>query len=176
MQYPCDCALQSATSLCNLHGGNCLVGSVGMNAVMMMDAESANHHEGGNSGPGEKNSSSSAHQMKIVLLWFWLAWLSPRKPGKCWTMDLLEFKCGAALGPALGAETAVTSPFWVVSLQRQVLSFPFMEQIVCKHSCHAQVGGLWLGCGKEAWPWWNSPLGHGLMAKGQHREKAALES
>lgn len=36
-------------------------------------------------------------------------------------------------------------------------------------------GGLCLGCGKEAWPWWNSPLWHGLMAKGQHREKT-LES
>lgn len=28
-------------------------------------------------------------------------------------MDLLEFKCGAALSCALGAESAVTSPFWV---------------------------------------------------------------
>lgn len=119
-----------------------------MSTVMMMDAESANHWEDGNSGPGEKKPSSSAHQMKIVLLWLWLTWLSPRWPGRCGTMDQLEFKCEAALGPALGAEPAVTSPFWVISLQADALSFPLVEQIVCKHSCHAQMGGFLAGMWK----------------------------
>lgn len=166
MQYSCDCALQSATSLDDLHGDNCLVG---MSTVTMMDAESANHHEDVNSGPGEKNPSSCAHQMKIILLWFWLAWLSPRRPGRCWTMGQLEIKCSGGWThcnlPILGSDPADTG----------ALSFPFTGQIVCKHSCHVQVGGLWLGCGKEAWSWWSSPLQHGLMAKGQHREKAADE-
>lgn len=32
------------------------------------------------------------------------------------------------------------------------------------------------GVGRGAWPWGKSPLLHGLMAKGQHRERAPLES
>lgn len=152
VQYFCECVLQSATSLCNLHRGNCLVGSVGMSTVMVMDAEPANHCVHGNS--GEKNPSSSAHQMNMVLLWFWLSWLPPHRPGRCWTMDQLEFKCGAALGPALGAEP------------------PHSGWSPCRDGCpllpshgldHMQaflpcprgwiVAGMWEGT------WWNSPFG-----------------
>lgn len=135
-----------------------------MSTVMVMDAEPANHCVHGNS--GEKNPSSSAHQMNMVLLWFWLSWLPPHRPGRCWTMDQLEFKCGAALGPALGAEP------------------PHSGWSPCRDGCpllpshgldHMQaflpcprgwiVAGMWEGT------WWNCPFGMAWWQRGSTGRK-----
>lgn len=133
-----------------------------------MHAGSANHHEDGNRGSGEKSLFSCAHQIMNISASFPLVWLSSGRLGRCWTICQAEFKCRAALVLLQGLHCSASSPVLEVPHRGRTLRLPSHGadppagiSAMSKWADHGQgVGG---GC--RGWPWGKSPLLHGLDGK-----------